>query len=233
MSNHCRIYKENMRILRSFMIVLYLCYYVIKDIIKFSNQHWAYNVRQKPKYYIRNITRDCVQTSKMLHALFHSDLEKFHFAASWDFCMLHFWVILWHGLEFWLWSNYIFSAKPGFFHEDNRANLFEVEPESGMLLNTDNGTPMPLVSIILLSILYMFYVLICYICPFGDSFNFLKKVGNTSPRMLLRGQTKTCRVFQVCLRNFSCLVESNLAAVAYVQKNSMQSLTLVPIKINF
>ncbi|XP_062159422.1 uncharacterized protein LOC133866795 isoform X2 [Alnus glutinosa] len=35
------------------------------------------------------------------------------------------------------------SAKPGFFNEDNRANLFEVEPESGMLLNTDNGSPMP------------------------------------------------------------------------------------------
>ncbi|XP_074264060.1 uncharacterized protein LOC141586663 [Silene latifolia] len=35
------------------------------------------------------------------------------------------------------------SAKPGFFHEDNRANLFEVVPDSGMLLNTDNGTPMP------------------------------------------------------------------------------------------
>ncbi|KAJ9674720.1 hypothetical protein PVL29_023946 [Vitis rotundifolia] len=35
------------------------------------------------------------------------------------------------------------SAKPSFFHDDNRANLFEVEPESGMLLNTDNGTPMP------------------------------------------------------------------------------------------
>ncbi|XP_059453503.1 uncharacterized protein LOC132184042 isoform X1 [Corylus avellana] len=35
------------------------------------------------------------------------------------------------------------SAKPGFFHEDNRANLFEVEPKSGMLLNTDNGSPMP------------------------------------------------------------------------------------------
>ncbi|KAM7273059.1 hypothetical protein ACFE04_027723 [Oxalis oulophora] len=34
------------------------------------------------------------------------------------------------------------SAKPGFFHEDNRANLFEVEPETAMLLNTDNGTPM-------------------------------------------------------------------------------------------
>ncbi|KAL8166061.1 hypothetical protein V2J09_007560 [Rumex salicifolius] len=35
------------------------------------------------------------------------------------------------------------SAKPGFFLEENRANLFEVAPESGMLLNTDNGTPMP------------------------------------------------------------------------------------------
>ncbi|CAL5383575.1 unnamed protein product [Camellia sinensis] len=35
------------------------------------------------------------------------------------------------------------SAKPSFFHDENRANLFEVEPESGMLLNTDNGTPMP------------------------------------------------------------------------------------------
>ncbi|CAL5349265.1 unnamed protein product [Camellia sinensis] len=35
------------------------------------------------------------------------------------------------------------SAKPSFFHDENRAHLFEVEPESGMLLNTDNGTPMP------------------------------------------------------------------------------------------
>lgn len=33
------------------------------------------------------------------------------------------------------------SAKPAFF-QDNCANLFVVEPESGMLLNTDNGTPM-------------------------------------------------------------------------------------------
>lgn len=39
------------------------------------------------------------------------------------------------------------SAKPSFFHDENRANLFEVDPESGMLLNTDNGTPMPQVSI--------------------------------------------------------------------------------------
>lgn len=35
------------------------------------------------------------------------------------------------------------SAKPSFFHEDNRANLFEVDVESGMLRNTDNGNPMP------------------------------------------------------------------------------------------
>ncbi|XP_020256281.1 5'-nucleotidase domain-containing protein 4 isoform X2 [Asparagus officinalis] len=34
------------------------------------------------------------------------------------------------------------SCKPTFFH-DNRANIFEVDPESGMLLNTDNGTPIP------------------------------------------------------------------------------------------
>ncbi|WOL08962.1 hypothetical protein Cni_G17715 [Canna indica] len=35
------------------------------------------------------------------------------------------------------------SSKPRFFHEENRANLFEVEPESGMLLNTDNGNLIP------------------------------------------------------------------------------------------
>ncbi|KAL0801876.1 hypothetical protein Bca101_057052 [Brassica carinata] len=34
------------------------------------------------------------------------------------------------------------SAKPGFFHEESRANLFEVELQSGMLINTDNGTAM-------------------------------------------------------------------------------------------
>ncbi|KAL7181565.1 hypothetical protein ACSBR1_040458 [Camellia fascicularis] len=35
------------------------------------------------------------------------------------------------------------SAKQSFFHDENRANLFEVEPASRMLLNIDNGTPMP------------------------------------------------------------------------------------------
>ncbi|KAL5987044.1 hypothetical protein ACLOJK_041039 [Asimina triloba] len=34
-------------------------------------------------------------------------------------------------------------SKPSFFHEENRANLFEVEPETGMLLNTDNGMVLP------------------------------------------------------------------------------------------
>lgn len=40
-----------------------------------------------------------------------------------------------------------YSAKPSFFHDENRANLFEVEPESGMLLNTDNGTHLPQASL--------------------------------------------------------------------------------------
>ncbi|KAF6166649.1 hypothetical protein GIB67_005511 [Kingdonia uniflora] len=35
------------------------------------------------------------------------------------------------------------SSKPSFFLDSNRLNLFEVELESGMLLNTDNGTPIP------------------------------------------------------------------------------------------
>ncbi|KAK8988970.1 hypothetical protein V6N11_030341 [Hibiscus sabdariffa] len=56
------------------------------------------------------------------------------------------------------------SCKPGFFL-DNRANIFEVEPVSGMLLNTDNGTPMP-------------------------------QVGNTAPKVLPKGLSKRCRVFQ-------------------------------------
>ncbi|XP_004490988.1 uncharacterized protein [Cicer arietinum] len=34
------------------------------------------------------------------------------------------------------------SAKPNFFKEDNHANLFEVEPESGMLINTNDGSPL-------------------------------------------------------------------------------------------
>ncbi|XP_019416677.1 PREDICTED: 5'-nucleotidase domain-containing protein 4 isoform X1 [Lupinus angustifolius] len=40
------------------------------------------------------------------------------------------------------------SAKPGFFLEENRANLFQVVPETGMLLNTDNGSPVPQVGTI-------------------------------------------------------------------------------------
>ncbi|CAH9080982.1 unnamed protein product [Cuscuta epithymum] len=38
------------------------------------------------------------------------------------------------------------SAKPGFFHDERRASIYEVEPKSGMLMNTDNGTPMALVN---------------------------------------------------------------------------------------
>ncbi|CAL5332685.1 unnamed protein product [Camellia sinensis] len=42
-----------------------------------------------------------------------------------------------------LWDYTNICAKQSFFHDENRANLFEVEPASRMLLNTDNGTPMP------------------------------------------------------------------------------------------
>lgn len=31
----------------------------------------------------------------------------------------------------------LFSSKPSFFHDDNRTGLFEVEPDSGKLLNAD------------------------------------------------------------------------------------------------
>ncbi|CAL5418303.1 unnamed protein product [Camellia sinensis] len=48
-----------------------------------------------------------------------------------------------------LWDYTNICAKPSFFHDENRAHLFEVEPESGMLLNTDNGTPMPQVGVAL------------------------------------------------------------------------------------
>lgn len=34
------------------------------------------------------------------------------------------------------------SAKPSFFHDENRANLFMVETDTGKLVNTDNGTPL-------------------------------------------------------------------------------------------
>ncbi|KAD4385567.1 hypothetical protein E3N88_25736 [Mikania micrantha] len=34
------------------------------------------------------------------------------------------------------------SAKPKFFHDENRTNIFAVDTDSGMLINTDNGSPM-------------------------------------------------------------------------------------------
>ncbi|XP_071702437.1 uncharacterized protein [Rutidosis leptorrhynchoides] len=34
------------------------------------------------------------------------------------------------------------SAKPKFFQDENRASLFAVDTDSGMLINTDNGSPM-------------------------------------------------------------------------------------------
>lgn len=37
---------------------------------------------------------------------------------------------------------YLCSAKPKFFHDEYRQNLFAVDTDSGMLINTDNGSPM-------------------------------------------------------------------------------------------
>ncbi|KAG0466105.1 hypothetical protein HPP92_017685 [Vanilla planifolia] len=42
------------------------------------------------------------------------------------------------------------SAKPSFFHEENRTNIFQVDPESGMLLNTNNGVFLPQIGTTLL-----------------------------------------------------------------------------------
>ncbi|KAK8967837.1 hypothetical protein KSP40_PGU009647 [Platanthera guangdongensis] len=41
------------------------------------------------------------------------------------------------------------SSKPGFFLEENRANLFQIDPESGMLQNTDNGLLIPRIGVTL------------------------------------------------------------------------------------
>lgn len=41
----------------------------------------------------------------------------------------------------------ICSAKPGFFADGNRAPLYEVDISSGMLQNTDNGSPLAQVNI--------------------------------------------------------------------------------------
>ncbi|XP_076893312.1 uncharacterized protein LOC143545278 isoform X1 [Bidens hawaiensis] len=39
------------------------------------------------------------------------------------------------------------SAKPKFFHDEHRTNLFAVDTDSGMLINTDNGSPMAQVGV--------------------------------------------------------------------------------------
>ena len=73
--------------------------------------------------------------------------------------------------------DYIYSAKPGFFHEESNANLFEVEPESGKLINTDNGTPMAQVSVAVYCLLNLFDILmLLLIISVGVFFNlFLKR----------------------------------------------------------
>lgn len=82
-----------------------------------------------------------------------------------------------------------YSAKPGFFHEENRATLFEVVPETGMLLNTDNGSPMPQVSTIAHHFIHLFRSCI--------NIFFYCKVGNTSARLFTEAKNYACPVFQV------------------------------------
>ncbi|KAK3022109.1 hypothetical protein RJ639_045953 [Escallonia herrerae] len=88
------------------------------------------------------------------------------------------------------------SAKPSFFHE-NRSNLFEVIPESGMLLNTDNGSPMPQVSVDISSTM-LYVIFICF--PFMSSSEvdlvLTEKVGSNSLKLPLKSLKGTCRVFQ-------------------------------------
>ncbi|KAK3038114.1 hypothetical protein RJ639_029568, partial [Escallonia herrerae] len=88
------------------------------------------------------------------------------------------------------------SVKPSFFHE-NRSNLFEVIPDSGMLLNTDNGSPMPQVSVDIPSTM-LYVIFICF--PFMSSSEvdlvLTKKVGSNSLKLPLKSLKGTCRVFQ-------------------------------------
>lgn len=65
-------------------------------------------------------------------------------------------------------SGNLYSAKPGFFHEDSRANLFEVERDTGMLVNTDNGSPMAQVDTLLFVIDVIF--LCCLLHSINDFF---------------------------------------------------------------
>ena len=57
-----------------------------------------------------------------------------------------------------------FSSKPSFFHDDNRAGLFEVEPDSGKLLNADIqaskfGKSIPSLWQMFLNFLYIYLLL--------------------------------------------------------------------------
>jgi len=57
-----------------------------------------------------------------------------------------------------------FSSKPSFFHDDNRVGLFEVEPDSGKLLNADIqaskfGKSIPSLWQMFLNFLYIYLLL--------------------------------------------------------------------------
>lgn len=114
----------------------------------------------------------------------------------WSFMMLmvsHDWTLNFNTLL------YFVSAKPGFFLDKNRASLFEVDAKSGMLINTDNGTPMAQVkygydyqdlSTIIFTGLIDFFNILSHVSSF-------LKVGSTTIKLPEKIQNKDCRVFQV------------------------------------
>lgn len=89
----------------------------------------------------------------------------------------------------------LWSAKPGFFHEESRVNLFEVELKSGMLINTDNGTPMAQVR---LRELWHSFSLSHATYPNVATYIFFYawQIGDPSPKIPLKSKDKACRVFQ-------------------------------------
>lgn len=56
----------------------------------------------------------------------------------------------------------LFSSKPSFFHDDNRAGLFEVEPDSGKLLNADIQASKIIKSNISLLFITLYYLLLYF-----------------------------------------------------------------------
>ncbi|KAK9080306.1 hypothetical protein SSX86_000064 [Deinandra increscens subsp. villosa] len=60
------------------------------------------------------------------------------------------------------------SAKPRFFHDENGTNLFAVDTDSGMLINTDNGSPMAQVFLGAIGILFNIVIFLGFLFQGGN-----------------------------------------------------------------